>query len=236
MIHPHRNHSDGNLRPIPLPAFTLIELLTVIAVVAVLATILIPVGRKVHANATFSQCASNIRQKTLAYLINAGENEGVLHPAFDPDSPHRRWPLMLTGYNNAGEKIGPSYVPTLNATYKDDSPVIGCPVHRDHLNLRPSSPTYSSNRNVATGESKGWKRLSDFEHPARTMLLAEGTGTDGKISTILNSGQMPGHQDPHGGKINISFVDGHVESRELAEFPASSSTKREDRLLWFGGI
>jgi len=59
-------------------AFTLVELLTVIAIIAILASILIPTIGKVRENARTSQCLSNVRQLALANLLYAGENKGQL--------------------------------------------------------------------------------------------------------------------------------------------------------------
>ncbi len=57
---------------------TLVELLTVIAIIGILAAIIIPVTNKVRENARASQCLSNVRQLALANLIYAGENKGQL--------------------------------------------------------------------------------------------------------------------------------------------------------------
>src|SRR5690606_6032836 len=59
-------------------AFTLIELLTVIAIIGILAAILIPVVGKVRASARNSQCLSNVRQLAMANLLYASENKGQL--------------------------------------------------------------------------------------------------------------------------------------------------------------
>lgn len=57
-------------------AFTLVELLTVIAIIGILATLLIPTVGSVLNSATRSQAASNIRQIALAYMTyaNSGSN------------------------------------------------------------------------------------------------------------------------------------------------------------------
>src|SRR5690606_29037393 len=57
-------------------AFTLIELLTVIAIIGILAAILIPVVGKVRASARNSQCLSNVRQLAMANLLYAAKNKG----------------------------------------------------------------------------------------------------------------------------------------------------------------
>lgn len=59
-------------------AFTLIELLTVIAIIGILAAILIPTVGKVRATARQAQCVSNLRQIGMAGQLFAGENRGFL--------------------------------------------------------------------------------------------------------------------------------------------------------------
>ncbi|MBC8012310.1 MAG: prepilin-type N-terminal cleavage/methylation domain-containing protein [Burkholderiales bacterium] len=59
-------------------AFTLIELLTVIAIIGILAAILIPTIGKVRRSARESQAVSNIRQTALALITTANEYKGFV--------------------------------------------------------------------------------------------------------------------------------------------------------------
>jgi len=59
-------------------AFTLIELLTVIAIVGILVAIIIPAVGTVRSNARNSQCVSNVRELAMANLLYASENKGQL--------------------------------------------------------------------------------------------------------------------------------------------------------------
>jgi len=57
-------------------AFTLIELLTVISIIAVLAAILFPVFAKAREQARTSTCASNVSQLSRAFVMYVGDNNG----------------------------------------------------------------------------------------------------------------------------------------------------------------
>jgi len=59
-------------------AFTLVELLVVIAVIALLIAILIPVLRSARELAQRSVCMSNLRQLTLAWVAYADDNDGKI--------------------------------------------------------------------------------------------------------------------------------------------------------------
>ena len=61
-----------------VPGFTLIELLVVIAIIAVLAALLLPVLSRAKGAAQGAQCASNVRQLIVAWLLYADDNNGQL--------------------------------------------------------------------------------------------------------------------------------------------------------------
>lgn len=65
--------------------FTLIELMVVITIIAILASITVPVVTKVKAKADLSRDISNCRQVILACKSFASDWDGV-YPAWDPDA------------------------------------------------------------------------------------------------------------------------------------------------------
>jgi prepilin-type N-terminal cleavage/methylation domain-containing protein len=61
-------------------AFTLVELLVVIGIIALLISILIPTLNGVRNSAKGVQCMSNLRQIGIAMSMYARDNEGIFHP------------------------------------------------------------------------------------------------------------------------------------------------------------
>src|SRR5262245_32849928 len=71
------------------PAFTLVELLVVIGIIALLISILLPTLNKVKAQANKTACSSNMRSIGQALIIYANDNKGVtVRPASGSFGPH----------------------------------------------------------------------------------------------------------------------------------------------------
>ncbi len=77
--------------------FTLIELMVVIAVIALMAALLFPALNRAKESGRRTACASNLRQLGVALSIYAGENEG----SYPLVTLTNRWPAQLyRGYEN----------------------------------------------------------------------------------------------------------------------------------------
>jgi prepilin-type N-terminal cleavage/methylation domain-containing protein/prepilin-type processing-associated H-X9-DG protein len=190
-------------------AFTLIELLSVIAIVAILAAILIPVVGIVRQKAALAGCKSNIRQVSMALLTYAQDHKRAFPPVVsDFKGRGYAWSNLLQ-----------------NQGYITDTGVYRCP--GDSLNTTESScRSYAYCVTAMTGglqaPAEAVTRLSVVQNASRQYMLTEwhdtgnqwqGPAWSGAAQDIISPTSVsPSHTD--GGR-HFSFMDGHVEWRTM---------------------
>lgn len=217
-------HRIGGARP----GFTLLELLTVVAVIGVLAAILIPVAGKVRFSARNAECVSNLRQVFIRHTSYVADNRGRIPRAHytytkpDGTSGSRDWTTMLS------EK----------SEFQEEKAVFGCSEKRLELGASdPTRRTYSMNLGVnklsASGDALE-RSPNVFEQPARTLLFAD--GNFGSSGTSYNAVIMPGRLPEfiHKGRANLVFLDGHVAAFAELAVPRTAPAGTAAHLFWYG--
>jgi prepilin-type N-terminal cleavage/methylation domain-containing protein/prepilin-type processing-associated H-X9-DG protein len=200
-----------------LAAFTLIELLTVIAIIGILAAIIIPTIGKVRATARAAHCLSSVRQLGTALLLFAESSRGQFPD--DVDSAKSVWDREAMAM----------LFPATSTTAAPWNPLLHCPadtVTRTASNAgEPRS--YAINpviTNMDTGyDGGGWNpanpdtrgtratglRVQLVGNPSRMVLLSEWHVATNTYRNGSNRGYT-GISDSHDGGMNVVFCDGHA--------------------------
>ena len=141
--------------------FTLIELLIVIAIIALLATILFPVFERAREKARQSACSSNEKQLGLAFLQYSQDYDNAL-PVVGAGT-------VAVNTNNCGGWAGMLYPYTKNVQ------VYACPDDTTKLTGGDTAVSYAYNCNLTLGHNNRGPLgfIGSFQNPSVTVLLFE---------------------------------------------------------------
>lgn len=189
--------------PLIKSAFTLLELLIVIAVIILLVSILLPALSKAKRRAGDIVCQNNLKQAYTAFLSYAGDfNDWV--PVEDA--------LIITI---------PQYIGNLSHDYGNSfnrftCRSLQCPNYKNYVAVegKPYCFSYGENDYVIglLGVNNG--KFTKIPNPSIKFLMADGTNASGgKASAIYSSTPERFGFDLHKNGVNILFCDGHAEWR-----------------------
>lgn len=220
-------------------AFTLIELLTVIAIIGILAAILIPVVGRVRESGRAAVCASNLRQVGTAIHVWSDENGGRLLPltmrrnAENGLSRDFFWHQEFIPYamdlNMAGAR-GSNQRFSFEAVGQDT--IFVCPsaynLHGANTVLARPAFTYSMSEYTNGGTDKfgatmlSNRQLTDVQSSSQAAIFFDGRRA-GAGWWVTGSSPDANPLNPidfvHSGGVNVLYVDGHVGRVRQEDYP-----------------
>jgi prepilin-type N-terminal cleavage/methylation domain-containing protein/prepilin-type processing-associated H-X9-DG protein len=214
------------------PAFTLIELLTVIAIIGILAAILIPTVSKVRETARQSVCISRLRELGTAIQLCANDHKDLLpQPANDYRS---RWPIHLAPYVGPWQILWMADGQMNGIVNGSNINIYKEPVFRDPANpfdpVNSASGTFGYNINLENQPV----RISDLSAPGSFPVLGTSQGNIGAGLRMDPAGPSPkatehgytgttsqwGPAPNYGRKAVFLFADWHVKAHDICNADA----------------
>lgn len=223
-------------------AFTLIELLTVIAIIGILASILIPVVGKVREQAKVSKCVVHLRDLGTGVHLYANDKGDWTPPFLRDDKPDSEWGSRVETHGHVGlllapEKGGPAVGGGQRWTgdYLDSPDPLLCPATREELFTSGASGAVYK-RPIDIDESNRIERVgymydyqaggtrdnsrTTIDYPNRPYLFDfPPPGTISGLSPAFTF-------NPHDNRVNVLHVGGHVTSFTADELKEAGTRQK----------
>ncbi len=214
-------------------AFTLIELLAVIGIIALLAAALFPAYKTVIARGKAAKCASNLRQIGVAVASFAGDHDGAFPRGGWSASPYALgWLEDIYPYLDNRREVfvcpeGADKSPTGSVAW------IGMPGGNSWDQKYPFHYAYNAQLNTTQPERRdktpaqnvdraaGVKRLSGLPVMVDIVFQNNFLGYDSIFSATPSATDGQVFAARHGGKGNVLWGDGSISAMTLKEWAAA---------------
>ncbi len=230
-------------------AFTLVETLVAVGVIAVLAAFLFPAVSSGQRSALQTKCLGNLREVATAMNLYANESNGNYPASYgDPAGQSEQWSTWIW-------KLTP-YVPTDNGGRGTAKDFFSCAAKPKTATA--NTATYGVNSYMMVGWGNWYPANANWSYsrsripsPSKTILVGDMDTVNNDILATSDRRSFMGDQSfgpgfRHGPKngttragyarANMAFCDGHVEALSPSELlrnpPELASNPIETRSLW----
>ncbi|WDE98963.1 prepilin-type N-terminal cleavage/methylation domain-containing protein [Lentisphaera profundi] len=226
------NYSSLNNRK----SFTLLEILVVVAIIGILASMLLPTLGNARKKAKIAVCTSQIKQVNLALLMYTDDSNDYFPTG---STGNVTWDNLIAGYDGRGSLTAAQQAQgvQLKSVYGDEyGQIYRCPlfnetsytiIREDYIPM-----TYALNRGVdgnpgymGVAGTNYSRRVMDIANPDTAMILGEyyrnrysymGNNVWTLISmanyrTAINDSLNEGNKEMHDDRQSFLFADGHIE-------------------------
>lgn len=209
-------------------AFSLVELLVVIAVIVVLAALLLPVLSKAKGKTKTVACLNNLKQWGLATQLYAAENRDFLPEdgSANGSSTDHGWYIDLPRVLNI-----PTYAEVAwrtNAAIDPGRTIWLCPANPRRSNGN-NLFHYCLNRHVNGAGTGNRIQLARIRKPSATVWLFD----NGGAAPVAQQNNV--HSNLHSAGANFTFLDGHAarfRNRDYWNFAANTGLTNNPNLIW----
>lgn len=226
-----KRHSQ--FKPTATHSFTLMEFLTVIAIIGILAGLLLPALNRIRARSRQVGCMSNLRQLGVALSFYVDDSRGVLPRSDDSTSLPSCWFYAIDPYlMNSKVSASPSLAQKralikqdpIWMTFSSDS-LTNCRTIKMNRKLVGMNGKWNPGTQKICEANPEYRRKITIANHINTVLLF-----DGRCEETKSSGDKARYDGwetyaarRHLDGANVLFVDGHVEWRK--ETPQSDGTR-----------
>lgn len=200
----------------PLP-FTLVELLIVIAIIAILASMLLPALRKAKETANTISCLNTTKQLSTAGHMYINDYDGYLpdRTKYDTSYDGDPWTAKMAPYLGIKSKW-------LKPMHKN-APIFCCPLMLEGT-FFGNAPSYHLNGHTSDNVDTPTKpkKLSEFKNPWSKVLLGDAADKQLRFKHSEFATETTGTGNignRHRNKANFVFLDGHAKGYGCPPLP-----------------
>lgn len=215
-------------------AFSLVELLVVLAIIAILAAILLPALSNAKKKAMQADCAANLRQWGLAFRMYADDNDDFLPRRGQGVQPLAKVDRPEDWFNSLPFYLGQ---PSFRMMISNNSLPVA---HSKSLFICAAAENpgatyflpYGMNMNLCPWNLPTQTKFADIPQPDTVVAMADAPGP---YSATFPSANPYNPSARHGFKLNVLFLSGRVQSFAAQYVGCGVGDPKRSDICWLTG-